>query len=78
MIQNFDLVELITATDGFSGAEIEQAVITALYGALAQQVALTTPDLVKAIKATIPLSQSRRADVEHLRAIAKTSFVSVK
>jgi SpoVK/Ycf46/Vps4 family AAA+-type ATPase len=78
VIQNFDLVELITATDGFSGAEIEQAIITALYGALAQQIALTTPDLVKAIKATIPLSQSRRTDVEHLRAIAKTSFVSVK
>ncbi|NJN32799.1 MAG: AAA family ATPase [Synechococcales cyanobacterium RM1_1_8] len=74
--QQFDLAGLVAATDGFNGAEIEQAVITALYRALHQQQALETELLITQIREMIPLSVARRADLERLRAIAQTSFVS--
>ncbi|MEB3291748.1 MAG: AAA family ATPase [Synechococcales bacterium] len=74
----FDLPALIHATDGFSGAEIEQAIITALYRALYLNQVLDTDLLVKMIKATIPLSVSRREDMQRLRSIAQERFVSVR
>ncbi|MDX2230259.1 MAG: AAA family ATPase [Leptolyngbyaceae cyanobacterium bins.349] len=74
----FDLPSLIAATDGYSGAEIEQAVITALYNALYLKQPLNTELLLNAIRSTVPLSISRREDLEVLRAIAKERFVSAK
>lgn len=76
--QDFDLPDLIAATDGYSGAEIEQAVITALYNALYLKKPLETELLLTAIRSTVPLSVSRREDLEVLRAIAKERFVSAK
>jgi hypothetical protein len=76
--QNFDLAKLVAVTDGYSGAEIEQAVITALYNALYLKQPLNTEFLVTAIQSTVPLSISRREDLEVLRAIAKERFVSAK
>jgi len=76
--QAFDLSVLVTATDGYSGAEIEQVVITALYNALYLKQPLNTELLLNAINSTVPLSVSRREDLEVLRAIAKERFVSAK
>lgn len=76
--QAFDLVDLVAATNGFSGAEIEQAIITALYAALYLKKPLDTELLLDTIRSTIPLSISRQEDLEGLRAIAKERFVSVK
>lgn len=76
--RQFDLAALVHASDGFSGAEIEQAIIAALYNALYQNKPLDTAILVSEIKNTIPLSVSRREDLERLRAIAQERFVSVK
>jgi SpoVK/Ycf46/Vps4 family AAA+-type ATPase len=75
---NLDLVALVTVTDGFSGAEIEQAVIASLYRSLYLQKPLDTTILLDTIKATVPLSVSRREDLEKLRAIAQERFVSVR
>jgi hypothetical protein len=74
----FDTNALILATEGFSGAEIEQMVITALYNALYLNRPLDTDLLTEEIKRTVPLSISRREDLEQLRAIAKERFVSAK
>jgi hypothetical protein len=74
----FDLQALVTVSAGFSGAEIEQAIIVALYQALFEQTNLTTQSLVDAINNTVPLSVSRREDVEKLRAIASERFVSAR
>jgi SpoVK/Ycf46/Vps4 family AAA+-type ATPase len=74
----FDMAKLVMATEGYSGAEIEQVIISALYAALYQQQPLTTELLVNEVRSTVPLSVSRREDVEHLRAIAKERFVSVR
>lgn len=74
----FDLMALVAATEGYSGAEIEQAIISGLYAALYEQVPLTTEILLKEVRSTVPLSISRREDVEHLRSIARERFVSVR
>ncbi len=73
----FDLAALVAASDGFSGAEIEQVTIAGLYRALHQKKDLTTELLLEEIRETIPLSVSRREDVERLRAIARERFVPV-
>jgi cytidylate kinase len=76
--RQFDFATLVHATAGFSGAEIEQAVIAALYHALLLKQPLDTPLLLQTIKSTVPLSVSRREEVQQLRAIAKERFVSVR
>jgi ATP-dependent Zn protease len=77
-LDRFNAQALIAATDGFSGAEIEQAVISGMYRALHRQQPLSTEILLEAIQDTVPLSIARKNDVERLRTIAKTNFVSVK
>jgi MoxR-like ATPase len=72
----FDLAQLVQASDGFAGAEIEQCVISALYSALRKGCTLTTDLLLEAIRGTVPLSVARRADIEALRARA-SDFVNV-
>lgn len=75
--EQLDLSVLLDATDGFSGAELEQVVITALYSALFLEKPLDTLMLLNEIKQMIPLSVSRKEHLEDLRAIAKDRFVSV-
>lgn len=72
----FDLAQLVRASDGFTGSEIEQCVISAMYGALHRNTPLTSQLLLESLKATVPLSVGRRADIEALRAQAR-DFVNV-
>jgi SpoVK/Ycf46/Vps4 family AAA+-type ATPase len=74
----FEVERLIEAADGFSGAEIEQAVIAGLYRALHHKRPLDTELLLEEIRGTVPLSVSRREDVEGLRAFARGRFVPVR
>lgn len=74
----FDLGRLAAASEGFSGAEIEQAVIAALYRALHDKVALGTDVIIEALGQTVPLSVSRREDIESLRRSAQGRFVPVR
>jgi len=62
--EQFDLTRLVEASDGYSGAEIEQAVIAALYRGLHQKQPLNTELLLEEIRETIPLSVSRREDIQ--------------
>jgi SpoVK/Ycf46/Vps4 family AAA+-type ATPase len=66
----FDLGALAAASDGFSGAEIEQAVVSALYTAFSASSEVTTEILVGELRATRPLSVTRREDIAELRAWA--------
>jgi hypothetical protein len=74
----FDLAQIVTACDGFSGAEIEQAVVAGLYRGLSSKRALNTELLLEEIGHTIPLSVTRREDIARLREIAQGRFVSVR
>jgi AAA+ superfamily predicted ATPase len=67
----FDIPALAAASDGFSGAEIEQAVVSALYTAFASKSELSTPLVLAEIRATRPLSQTMAEKVEGLRAWAR-------
>jgi SpoVK/Ycf46/Vps4 family AAA+-type ATPase len=44
-LERFDLAKVAVAADGFSGAEIEQAIVSALYAAHAQKCELSTEHL---------------------------------
>jgi hypothetical protein len=72
---SFDLPKLAAASEGFSGAEIEQAIVSALYTAFAQQQQLTTEILLGEIRGTQPLSVTRAEDIQAIRNWAKTRAV---
>lgn len=76
--QTFDLGKIVSASDGFSGSEIEQAVVTALYRALHQKTPLTTELLIEELTHTIPLSVTRREDIDALRQTAEGRFMNVR
>ena len=75
--QRFELAGLADATEGFSGAEIERAVISALYRALQKRTPPTTEMILEAISSTVPLSVSRREDIARIREAAQGRFTPV-
>jgi SpoVK/Ycf46/Vps4 family AAA+-type ATPase len=66
-ISRFDLDQLVMVCDGFSGAEIEQALVAAMYEAFAQDREFTQLDIIAAIRATLPLSKTMHEQVTALR-----------
>jgi AAA+ superfamily predicted ATPase len=74
---DFDVQALADASEGFSGAEIEQAVIAALYRALHAKQPLTTEGVLAALKMTVPLSVSRYEDIARIRETARGRFTPV-
>jgi SpoVK/Ycf46/Vps4 family AAA+-type ATPase len=64
---HFDLPGLVAASDGFTGAEIEQCVISSLYTALRTSQPPSTELLLSSIASTVPLSVTRAADIDALR-----------
>ena len=73
-----ELAPLVEGSDGMSGAEIEQAVISALYEALHVGTPLDTGMILDEIQATVPLSVSRREQIEALRRLGRQRFVPVR
>jgi len=69
------LPKLAAASDGFSGAEIEQAVAAGLYTAFDRKQQLSTEILLAEIKATEPLSATRAEDIQAIRDWAKSRAV---
>ena len=74
----FDLGKLAGATDGFSGAEIEQVVVSALYTALSEDTPLTTDILLEETQRTRPLIKTRAEHIQALRGWAKGRAVSAQ
>jgi len=70
--EQFDLEALAAATPGFSGAEIEAAVVEALYDAFDSNTDLTTESILTAIHHTVPLSVTMQERIEDLRIWAAT------
>ena len=71
----FDLPALAGASEGFSGAEIEQAIVSALYAAFAAGSDLTTDLVLHELRATRPLSVVRAEEVNALRLWAASRTV---
>jgi ATP-dependent 26S proteasome regulatory subunit len=72
---SFDLPKLASSSEGFSGAEIEQAIIAGLYTAFSQKQQLTTEILIAEIRGTQPLSVTRAEDIQAIRDWAKARAV---
>ncbi|KRG72005.1 AAA family ATPase [Pseudoxanthomonas dokdonensis] len=66
-LDTFNLSALAAACEGFSGAEIEQAIVAALYVAHAESRSLDTDLLMTEIRATRPLSVIMKEQVDALR-----------
>jgi hypothetical protein len=81
--RSIDLARVVAATEGFSGAEIEQVVVSALHRALANRIPGPTPDrvtltsdgLAGAIADTRPLSVTMAEKVQELRDWARERCV---
>ncbi|MEO6799000.1 MAG: AAA family ATPase, partial [Rhodanobacter sp.] len=73
---NFDLCALAKASAGFSGAEIEQAIVSALYDAASHGAPPDQAALINALGQTRPLSVLMREQVETLRAWAQERCVA--
>jgi hypothetical protein len=74
-VTRFDLQALAAASEGFSGAEIEQAIVSALYTAHAQDAPLETAHVLDELHRTRPLSVFMAERVAGLRAWASERTV---
>ncbi|WP_197537340.1 AAA family ATPase [Modestobacter italicus] len=70
------LDDLVGISEGFSGAEIEQAVISACFDAFAEQRALLAEDLRRAVDNTVPLSITQAEQITQIRRWADTRAVA--
>lgn len=66
-VDGFNLPALAQASEGFSGAEIEQAVVAAVYAASARQQSVTGTHLQAALAQTSPLSVVMAERLQALR-----------
>ncbi|WP_428609584.1 AAA family ATPase [Sedimenticola sp.] len=66
----FDLELLANSSDGFTGAEIEQAIVSALYASQAQENRLDTQHLLEELERTRPLSVVMAEKMDQLRSWA--------
>lgn len=63
-------------TDGFSGSEIEQVIISGLYTSFSVKKELSTEVLLKEILLTVPISVSMADKISYLRHWAKDKTVN--
>ena len=64
---NLPLDTVISRSDGFSGAELEQTVIEAMHLAFAESRELSETDLIRAASQLIPLSRTAREQLDQLK-----------
>ncbi len=67
----FDLDRLAGIADGFSGSEIEQSIVAALYTAFSDGAELSTASVLTELTSTLPLSTTMREKIQGLRSWAE-------
>ncbi len=67
----FDLIALADASSGFSGAEIEEAINSALYDAFYSKTQLTSAHVQTALAQTVPLARTMDEQIGRLRGWAE-------
>lgn len=65
-LDKFDYSTLVKATEGFNGAEIEQAVLAALFRAFTQKREVDHNDLFIAVESLVPLSTTMKEQIKTL------------
>jgi len=69
---NFPLSTIIDRTDGFSGAELEQAVIEGMHISFSENRELMEKDLIKAVSELVPLSRTAKEQIDLLKEWSST------
>ena len=69
--QDFDLTLLVEETEMFSGAELEQVIISALFHAFSESRPLDITDLVEASREIVPLAYTMDDQLKDLREWAR-------
>jgi len=64
---SFPLSTIIDRTDGFSGAELEQAVIEGMHIYFSENRELMEKDLIKAVSELVPLSRTAKEQIDFLK-----------
>lgn len=75
-VARFDLAALAASSEQFSGAEIEQAIVAALYGSSARRTPLTTAAIAAELAATYPLAITLEEKITALRQWAEDRTVA--
>ncbi len=70
----FNIKVLAKSAHGFSGAELDQAVLGALFQAYSKDREVTTEDIAEQIDETHPLSETMKDDLDKMRAEAKNKL----
>jgi SpoVK/Ycf46/Vps4 family AAA+-type ATPase len=66
--EDFDILKLARASEGYVGSEIEQAIIDAMYLGFNDRLReFTTADILTALERQVPLSVSQKENIEALR-----------
>jgi len=76
-VANINIVQLAELTEGFSGAELEELIVSALYHSYGNKVEITTELLVSLIEQTQPLSKLMSEKIDQLRSWARERTISV-
>ncbi len=65
--EQFDLNALAAASNDFSGAEIEESIISALFDAFSQRQELTSEHVLNELSQTVPLARTMDEQINQLR-----------
>ena len=74
-LEQVDLKHVASITEGFSGAELEQLVVSAIYASFAENTNITTATLEQEVQKTRPLSVLMAEKISQLRQWAETRTV---
>lgn len=72
----FNLDQVAAAAQGYSGAELDAALQTAMYAAYSSKQPLSSQALLEALRTTVPLSTTRAEEIGELREWARTRAVA--
>ena len=73
--EKFDLEQLAQVSEGYSGAEIEQGIVSGLHKVFGMKRELTTEDVIEALRESPPLSVTMGEAISSLRKWAKGKCV---
>jgi SpoVK/Ycf46/Vps4 family AAA+-type ATPase len=75
LTRSFDLEALAYQSEGFSGAEIEQAIYGAMHASFDQRREFTTEDIVHALSETVPISRTQSEKIQRIQEWAASGRV---
>tara|TARA_Y100000589_G_scaffold330406_1_gene379933 strand:- start:6805 stop:8271 length:1467 start_codon:yes stop_codon:yes gene_type:complete len=64
---NFELTTIVDRTSGYSGAELEQAVIEAMHYSFSEKREISERDLIRAVSELVPLSRTAKEQLDLLK-----------